>query len=116
MTMHLLPAYWTTNNSKKRKKKKVSKRMEQELIQHEKYLAKMGVDPNYKRKATPLKLGWVSKQLPSKNIKDYEWKVQTKRVVKEYNGKAVIGQAYNKGNLVVLSSTEAKDGATGKRR
>ena len=46
MTMHLLPAYWTTNNSKKRKKKKVSKRMEQELIQHEKFLKKMGIDPN----------------------------------------------------------------------
>ena len=117
MTMHLLPAYWTTTNHKKRKKKKkLTDSMEKSLIAHEKYLAKMGVDPNYKRKATPLKLGWVSKQLPSKNIKDYEWKVQTKRVVKEYNGKAVIGQAYNKGNLVVLSSTEAKDGATGKRR
>ena len=42
MTMHLLPAYWTTNNHKKRKKRKVSKRMEQELIQHEKFLKKMG--------------------------------------------------------------------------
>jgi len=117
MTMHLLPAYWTTTNHKKRKKKKkLTPSMEKSLIEHEKYLAKMGVDTHYKRKANPLNLGWVSKQLPSKNIKDYEWKVQTKRVVKEYNGKAVIGQAYNKGNLVVLSSTEAKDGATGKRR
>ena len=40
--MHLLPAYWTTNNHKKRKKKKISKRMEQELIQHEKFLRRMG--------------------------------------------------------------------------
>ena len=68
MTMHLLPAYWTTTNHKKRKRK------------------------------------------------NYEWRVQTKRVVKEYKGNAVLGQAYNKGNLVVLSSTEAKDDATGKRR
>ena len=116
MTMHLLPAYWTTNNSKKRKKKKVSKRMEQELIQHEKFLKKMGIDPNYKRKPSPLKTERVSKQLPSRNIKDYDWRIQTKRDAKRYNGNAVLGQAYNKGNLVVLSATEAKDDATGKRR
>ena len=115
-SMHLLPAYWTTTNSKKRKKKKVSAKMQESIRQHEKYLAKMGIDPNYVRVPTPLKTERLSKQLPSRNIKDYEWRIQTKRVVKEYNGKAVIGQAYNKGNLVVLSSTEAKDGATGKRR
>ena len=117
--MHLLPAYWTTTNHKKRKKKKrmQTPSMEKSLIEHEKYLAKMGVDPHYKRKATPLKLGWVSKQLPlGRDIKDYEWRVQTKRVVKEYNGNAVIGQAYNKGNLVVLSGKEASDVSTGKRR
>ena len=90
--------------------------MEKSLIAHEKYLAKMGVDPHYKRKATPLKLGWVSKQLPSKNIKDYEWKVQTKKDAKKYNGNVILGQAYNKGNLVVLSGKEAADVSTGKRR
>ena len=116
MTMHLLPAYWTTNNHKKRKKKKISKRMEQELIQHEKFLKKMGIDPNYKRKPAPLKTERVSKQLPSRDIKDYDWRIQTKRDAKQYNGNAVLGQAYNKGNLVVLSATEAKDDATGKRR
>ena len=116
MTMHLLPAYWTTNNHKKRKKKKISKRMEQELIQHEKFLKKMGIDPNYKRKPSPLKTERVSKQLPSRDIKDYDWRIQTKRDAKQYNGNAVLGQAYNKGNLVVLSATEAKDDATGKRR
>ena len=116
MTMHLLPAYWNTNNPKKRKKKKLSAKMQESIREHEKFLAKMGVDPNYKRIPTPLKTERLTKQLPSRDIKDYEWRVQTKRVVKEYNGKAVIGQAYNKGNLVVLSSTESKDDATGKRR
>ena len=116
MTMHLLPAYWTTTNSKKRKKKKVSAKMQESIRQHEKYLAKMGVDPHYVRIPTPLKTERVSKQLPTKDIKDYEWRVQTKRVVKEYNGNVVIGQAYNKGNLVVLSGKEANDVSTGKRR
>ena len=116
-SMHLLPAYWTTNSSKKRKKKKVvSAKMQESIRQHEKYLAKMGVDPHYVRKATPLKTERVSEQLPSRDIKDYEWRVQTKRVVKEYNGNVVIGQAYNKGNLVVLSGKEANDVSTGKRR
>ena len=34
-----------------------------------------------------------------------------------YSGSGItIGQAYNKGNLVVLSKNEASDSATGKRR
>ena len=36
---------------------------------------------------------------------------------KRYSGSGVhVGQAYNKGNLVVLSSKEASDSSTGKRR
>ncbi len=117
MTMHLLPAYWNTNNPKKRKKKVVSAKMQESIRQHEKYLAKMGVDPNYKRIPTPLKTERVSEQLPDRDIKDYEWRVYTpKASEKLYKGNAVLGQAYNKGNLVVLSATEAKDSATGKRR
>ena len=117
MTMHLLPAYWNTNNPKKRKKKKVSAAQQESIRQHEKFLAKMGVDPNYKRIPTPLKTERVSEQLPDRDIKDYDWKVYTpKASEKLYKGNAVLGQAYNKGNLVVLSSSEAKDDATGKRR
>ena len=116
-SMHLLPAYWTTTNHKKRKKKKkLTASMEKSLREHEKFLKKMGVDSNYIRTPTPLKTERLSKQLPSRDIKDYEWKVQTKKDAKQYNGDVVLGQAYNKGNLVVLSSKEAKDGATGKRR
>ena len=117
MTMHLLPAYWNTNNPKKRKKKKQSAKMQESIRQHEKFLAKMGVDPNYVREPTPLITERVSEQLPDRDIKDYDWKVYTpKASEKLYKGNAVLGQAYNKGNLVVLSATEAKDSATGKRR
>ena len=116
-SMHLLPAYWTTTNHKKRKKKKkLTASMEKSLREHEKFLAKMGVNPNYVRTPTPLKLGWKSEQLPSRDIKDYEWKVQTKKDAKKYNGNVILGQAYNKGNLVVLSGKEASDASTGKRR
>ena len=116
-SMHLLPAYWTTTNHKKRKKKKkLTASMEKSLREHEKFLKKMGVDSNYVQTPTPLKLGWKSKQLPSRDIKDYEWKVQTKRDAKKYNGNVILGQAYNKGNLLVLSGKEAADVSTGKRR
>ena len=116
-SMHLLPAYWTTTNHKKRKKKKkLTPSMEKSLREHEKFLKKMGVDSNYVQTPTPLKLGWKSKQLPSRDIKDYDWKIQTKRDAKKYNGNVILGQAYNKGNLVVLSGKEAKDVSTGKRR
>ena len=116
-SMHLLPAYWTTTNHKKRKKKKkLTASMEKSLREHEKFLKKMGVDSNYVQTPTPLKLGWKSEQLPSRNIKDYEWKVQTKKDAKKYNGNVILGQAYNKGNLVVLSGKEAADVSTGKRR
>ena len=118
MSMHLLPCYWTTTNHKKRKKKKLlTPRIEKELEAYEKFLSKMGVDSSYTRTATPLKTERLSKQLPDRNIKDYYWKVYTpKASEKLYKGNAVIGQAYNKGNLVVLSSKEASDGQTGKRR
>ena len=116
MTMHLLPAYWTTNNHKKRKKKVVSKKEQQSIIAHEKFLKSVGYNPNYKRKPAPLKLDRPTVKLPEKKITDYDWKIQTKRDAMKYHGNVVIGQAYNKGNLVVLSSKEQSDAATGKRR
>ena len=116
MTMHLLPAYWTTNNHKKRKKKVVSKKEQQSILEHEKFLKSVGYNPNHKRKATPLKTERTVVKLPEKKITDYDWRIQTKRDAKKYHGNVVIGQAYNKGNLVVLSSKEQSDAATGKRR
>ena len=116
MSMHLLPAYWTTNNHKKRKKKVVSKKEQQSILVHEKFLKSVGYNPNYKRTPAPLKLDRPTVKLPEKKITDYDWRIQTKRDAKVYNGNVVIGQAYNKGNLVVLSSKEQSDAATGKRR
>ena len=94
----------------------MSAKMQESIRQHEKFLAKMGVDPHYVRIPTPPKTERLTKQLPSRDIKDYEWRVQGKKDALKYHGNAVLGQAYNKGNLVVLSSSEAKDSATGKRR
>ena len=59
--------------------------------------------------SVPLKLDQLAVKLPQKSITDYDWRIQTKRDAKVYNGNVVIGQAYNKGNLVVLSSKEQSD-------
>jgi len=42
--------------------------------------------------------------------------VALKKETPVYTGNAVIGQAYNKGGLQVLSTQEANDPMTGKRR
>ena len=118
MTMHLLPVYYTTTNQKKRRKKKktVTKSMQSAIIEHEKYLRRMGIDPNYKRTPTPLKTERVTKQLPERNISEMDWTPCLKRNPHRVTGSYNIGQAYNKGNLVVLSTSEASDDSTGKRR
>ena len=116
MTMHLLPAYWTTNNHKKRKKKVVSKKEQLAILEHEKFLKKMGVDPNYKRTPTPLKTEQTRVKLPEKNISDYDWSPCLKGKKSTLTKSYTIGQAYNKGNLVVLSEKESSDENTGKRR
>ena len=90
----------------------------QKLEHHNQWLLKMGVHPS---------------QLKSKNkshikMPCYKSDVETAptsdrvgngfvRGKHKYSGSGVhIGQAYNKGNLVVLSTSEANDAATGKRR
>ena len=116
--MHLLPIYYTTTNHKRRKKpRKVTKRMEAELREHEKFLKKMGVSSNpIVRERAPLKLDGPSNQLPEKNIKDMDWSPCVKKNTPSLSGDYIIGQAYNKGNLQVLSKSDSADDSTGKIR
>ena len=116
MSMHLLPAYWTTNNHKKRKKRVVSKKEQLAILEHEKFLKSVVYNPNHKRKATPLKTEQIDVKLPEKNISDYDWSPCLKGKKSTLTKSYTIGQAYNKGNLVVLSNEESKDSNTGKRR
>ena len=116
--MHMLPVYYTTTNQKKRRKGKKSKRLLQAEIEHEKYLRKMGYDPNAKqRKPAPLKPERVAKPLPDDvPISEMDWSPCLKGKKAQISGNYVVGQAYNKGNLVVLSKAEQSDENTGKRR
>ena len=119
--MHLLPVYYTTTNHKKRRKKprKMTKSMEASLREHEKFLKRMGVSSNpivRKKEPSPLKLDRVAKQLPEKNINDMDWSPCLKKNTPSLSGDYIIGQAYNKGNLQVLSKSDSEDASTGKRR
>ena len=90
---------------------------QQKLDYHNNWLRRMGVHPTQlkdKAKArTPLPDYSVSETLPTSDRVGNGFV----RGKSRYSGQGVfVGQAYNKGNLVVLSSKEASDSATGKRR
>ena len=142
--MHLLPIYYTTTvHSRKRKKsRKVSKSMQEAQRKHDKFLKSMGISTEKNKRSVaqsgsasalgaeghrfksyrsdqkghPPKTERVSKAFPSENIYDKDWSPCPKKPAPINTGNHVIGQAYNKGNYQVLSSSEVKDDMTGKRR
>ena len=139
--MHLLPAYYTTNNQKKRKKKKVNPaKFEADWREHNKFLKRMRspimtldeyIDYRHGRcsvtvaRQSPKLQDEVRFLAPAPYVRETPYYpsrgdgiggVAYKKKVPVYTGDAVIGQAYNKGGLQVLSASEAKDPSTGKRR
>ena len=117
----MLPVYFTTTNQKKRKKRKVTAKMQSAIAEHEKFLKKMGYVPKGERcygstsDSKPLSRGSTPCS-PAIPTSDKICGGGYKKEVPVYTGTAVIGQAYNKGGLVVLSTQEANDPSTGKRR
>ena len=118
---HLLPIYYNTSRltPKRRKKKKVSEKELLLIQEHKKFLKRMGVG----KYIPPLKTERLQKSVPSleiieeKHISEMDWSPCLKKSAKPtLNSSVIIGQAYNKGNLVVLSKSDSKDASTGKRR
>jgi len=136
--MHLLPAYWTTNQTRKKKKKKINpSKYELAWRQHNKFLksircpvvtldeyidyvqGKVKVKPTNRAIYNPdtdsvYRRPDETQSIPS--LGDGVGGVATKKERPVYTGNAVIGQAYNKGGLQVLSADEVADPMTGKRR
>ena len=110
--MGLMPVYYTTTKLSGRKKSSVKN---QRLnADHEKWLRSMGIDKSYRPKSEPLKIiAKKSERYQSVGNGIGNGFVKTTSTL---SGDYVIGQAYNKGNLVVLSKEDAKDESTGKRR
>ena len=137
--MHLLPVYYTTTNQKKRKKKKINPaKYEDGWRQHNKFLKRMRspiltldeyIDychGRYKSKsekcygstAVSKTASWGSTPCSDANIPSVGNGIGNayRKGTPVYTCSAVVGQAYNKGGLQVLSASEANDPSTGKRR
>ena len=138
--MHLLPVYYTTNNLKKKKKKKIDPaKYEAEWRKHNKFLKQLRspvmtldeyIDYCHGKVKTKSK---SEKCYGSTSVSKTESRGSTpcsdaipsvgngignayRKEIPVYTGSAVIGQAYNKGGLQVLSTSEVNDPSTGKRR
>ena len=110
--MSLMPIYFTTTKLSGKRKSSVRERRLRD--DHEKWLKTMGIDKPWKPKKEPLKLA-------AKKTERYQSVgngigngfVKTTSAI---SGDYIVGQAYNKGGLQVLSRTEQSDPTTGKRR
>ena len=111
--MGLMPIYYTTTKmSGKRKSSVRNQRLNKE---HEKWLKSMGIDKPWKPKKEKLNLAGANRDERYRSVGNGIGNgfVKTTSAI---SGDYVIGQSYNKGNLVVLSKEDAKDESTGKRR
>jgi|TARA_R100000742_G_C4203532_1_gene31949 hypothetical protein len=119
LLMSLMPIYYNANKlgSKRKKLSEKEKRLrkEQELWIRKRFGGKSGgpqilasekIVPHTESKEVRL----------LKEICGYDGSPCLKKTSPTLKGSYIIGQAYNKGNLVVLSRKDAKDSATGKRR
>ena len=143
--MHLLPVYYTTTSNRKRKKQKKSKSLLAAEKEHAKFLKRMGVGSRSsvgleQRSSKP----WVTGSSPVESANqrsvaqpgsasalgaegqrfksshsDHSFQPCVKKDESyklDVSDRYVVGQAYNKGGLQVLSKREQNDPATGKRR
>ena len=127
--MHLLPVYYSTTNTRKRIKKKKTKALLAAEKEHEKFLHRIGAYNSKQKPRSVAQSGsapalgagghrfksYHSDQKP--NTKN--WTPCTKKDENyklDVSDRYVVGQAYNKGGLQVLSKKEQSDPATGKRR
>ena len=108
-----MPIYFTTTKLSGRRKSSVRERRLRE--NHEKWLKTMGIDKPWKPKRGPLKLASEKSRSTYESVGDGIGNGFVK-TTSALSGDYIIGQAYNKGNLVVLSKEDAKDETTGKRR
>ena len=111
--MGLMPVYYTTTKLSGRKKSSVKN---QRLnADHEKWLRSMGIDKPWKPKKERLNLAGAKRDERYRSVGDGIGNGFVK-TTSTLSGEYIVGQAYNKGNLVVLSKEDAKDESTGKRR
>ena len=111
MTMHIMPAYFTTTNTRKRKVKRKTASMREAERQHEKFLKKMGVTRgrssvgSERWPVTPEVVG-SSPIAPAMSNKIPVGVVSKKDIIPH---NFTIAPAYNKGAYQVISIKDIKD-------
>ena len=111
MTMHIMPAYFTTTNTRKRKVKRKTASMREAERQHEKFLKKMGVTRgrssvgSERWPVTPEGVG-SSPIAPAMSNKIPVGVVSKKDIIPH---NFTIAPAYNKGAYQVISRKNVKD-------
>jgi hypothetical protein len=111
--MGLMPIYYTT--TKLSGKRKSSVRNQRLNTDREKWLRSMGVDKPFKPKSEKLSVERANRDERYRSVGNGIGNGFVK-TTSTLSGDYIVGQAYNKGNLVVLSKEDAKDESTGKRR
>ena len=121
MSMHLLPAYWTTNNTKKRKKRNKTQRELAAEIEHEKFLKKVGYQRSRssvgveQRSSKP----WVASSSLAESAKPqivYQSSM-AKKEEKKYTGDEIIGVAQmHKSNAVPIRGKKEAEEISKMRR
>ncbi len=109
--MGLMPVYYTMNRTPR---KKVSVREKRLRENHERWLRGFVGEPKL-RDREPLPLARAKKTERYLSVGNGIGNGYVKKT-STLSGDYIVGQAYNKGNLVVLSKEDAKDETTGKRR
>ena len=115
--MSLLPIYYNTNRlAPKRKRKKLSVKERRLREEHKKWVLKRVGKKSEKAVILATEKSVSKVESKQRDIGEYDWSPCYKYTKPILNGSYVIGQAYNKGNLVVLNKEDCKDETTGKRR
>ena len=138
MTMHLLgPAYTSTNHGKRKSKMTTSKyhKIAMDWLDHKRQCKRLGIKAKTFEEYQDYRAGKYKPKLrgttkPEYKVSDHRTvypsqdeigvhmtkDVAYERAKLEVSSNYIVGQAYNKGGLVVLSKSDAADPATGKRR
>ena len=138
--MHLMPVYYNNLNNRRKKKKKINpEKYEEAWRKHNNFLKSIRcpvytldeyIDYVQGKSKKPTGGKCYGSTTVSKTVSRGSTPCPSAKIPSvgngignayrkerpEYQGSAVIGQAYNKGGLQVLSTQEANDPATGKRR
>ena len=71
MTMHRLPAYYTTTNTRKKKKPTENKRILAARAEYEKFLRKQGCHPDQLKKKPKKFVEWKGHDVYRREVKSY---------------------------------------------